>query len=45
MHELATELIQKRNEEVIDASIYENQKKINPDGCELMTYFPITDFL
>ena len=33
MHELANELIQKKNEELIDASIYENQKKINPVGC------------
>ncbi|MCX6750641.1 MAG: hypothetical protein NTZ83_04245 [Candidatus Pacearchaeota archaeon] len=33
MHELANEIIEKKNEELIDASIYENQKKINPVGC------------
>jgi len=33
MHELATEIIQKKNEELIDASIYEKQKQINPKGC------------
>jgi Zn-finger protein len=33
MHELANELIQKKNEERIDTYSYENQRKINPNGC------------
>lgn len=35
MHELANEIINKKNEEVIDTYDFENQKKINPNGCEL----------
>lgn len=35
MHELANEIIQKKNEEVIDTYNYDNQKEINPNGCEL----------
>lgn len=33
MHELANEIIEKKNKEVIDTYNYENQKKINPNGC------------
>lgn len=42
MHELANEIIEKKNGKVIDfysyknqKEIYQNQKEINPSGCEL----------
>lgn len=33
MHELAKEIIEKKNEEIINEWNFEKRKKINPDGC------------
>lgn len=35
MHEFASEIIEKRNEDVINIYNYNNQRRINPKGCEL----------